>query len=72
MVEGMNMVIVVVIVDEPADGISPAESIVTGVFHGFKDEEEAEKWLENMRKEWEYKSNTRWIIMDSHHFSTSI
>lgn len=65
----MNEVIVIVLVDEPKDDICPAETICTGVFCGFKDEEDAEKWIELVRSEWENRVNVRWIIDRTTHKS---
>jgi hypothetical protein len=67
-----GQIIVMVFVDEPKDDICEAESICTGVFYGFKDEDEALQWVDNINAEWNKRPNVRYVIDKLSHKSVMI
>jgi len=40
----------------------PNETLCTGVFDGFKDEDDAQQWIELYMKEWNIRSNVNFFI----------
>lgn len=57
--------VVVVVRENTFDLDGKPDVEITGVFHGFKDEDEALQWVDNIRAEWKVNPNCIWSILET-------